>query len=168
MQRINMQKHADNFLIRPATPDDLSVIVAITEEVFAPFSIDAAIEKLLGQSQAASWIDVKAQDIGRELDENPDACFVAEIDGRVAGYVTNKINKLASRGVIANLAVAADCGGRGIGRKLLQQSIGHFRKLGLKQAKIETLACNPVGQHLYPSVGFKEIARQIHYIMAID
>ena len=163
-----MQERADNIRILPAKPEDFSDIVAITEEVFAPFSIDSSIEKILGQSQAASWIDIKAKDLRRELDENPDACFVAEIAERVVGYVTNKIDKQASRGVIANLAVAADCGGRGIGRKLLLRSIDHFRRLGLKQSKIETLTCNEVGRHLYPSVGFKEVARQIHFIMSLD
>jgi ribosomal protein S18 acetylase RimI-like enzyme len=28
---------------------------------------------------------------------------------------------------------------------------------------IETMGSNPVGQSLYPSCGFKEVARQIHY-----
>jgi hypothetical protein len=35
-------------------------------------------------------------------------------------------------------------------------------------AKIETLDQNPVGQALYPSLGFKEVARQIHYAMRLD
>ena len=34
-------------------------------------------------------------------------------------------------------------------------------------AKIETLVQNPVGSHLYPSVGFQEVARQIHFAMPL-
>ena len=34
-------------------------------------------------------------------------------------------------------------------------------------AKIETLEQNPIGRHLYPSLGFQEIARQIHYAMPL-
>jgi hypothetical protein len=34
-------------------------------------------------------------------------------------------------------------------------------------AKIETLEQNKIGQHLYPSAGFVEVARQIHYAMAL-
>ena len=30
--------------------------------------------------------------------------------------------------------------------------------------RIETLAHNAVGQHFYPSMGFEEVARQIHYV----
>ena len=35
-------------------------------------------------------------------------------------------------------------------------------------AKIETLEQNPIGRHLYPSVGFIEVARQIHYAMPLS
>ncbi|MEZ4660478.1 MAG: hypothetical protein R2911_23220 [Caldilineaceae bacterium] len=33
--------------------------------------------------------------------------------------------------------------------------------------RIETLAHNPIGQYLYPSCGFEEIARQVHYVMPL-
>ena len=38
----------------------------------------------------------------------------------------------------------------------------------MEVAKIETLDQNPVGQALYPSLGFTEVARQIHYAMRLD
>jgi ribosomal protein S18 acetylase RimI-like enzyme len=51
---------------------------------------------------------------------------------------------------------------------LLEHALERFRAAGMTVAKIETLDQNPVGQHLYPSVGFKEVARQIHYAMRLD
>ena len=35
-------------------------------------------------------------------------------------------------------------------------------------AKIETVVGNEVGEHLYPAMGFKEVARQTHYIMNVS
>ena len=35
---------------------------------------------------------------------------------------------------------------------------------GLTHAKIETLAQNAIGNHLYPSLGFVEVARQVHFL----
>ena len=58
--------------------------------------------------------------------------------------------------------------GRGIGRRLIEHALQHFRGAGLTHARIETLEQNPVGQKLYPSLGFREIARQIHYGMRLD
>jgi hypothetical protein len=34
-------------------------------------------------------------------------------------------------------------------------------------AKIETLEQNPIGRRLYPALGFREVARQIHYAMPL-
>lgn len=74
----------------------------------------------------------------------------------------------ASRGTIANIAVSSSCRGEGIGRKLIMHSLSRFKELGLHHAKIETLACNEAGQHLYTSIGFREVARQIHYAMPLQ
>jgi ribosomal protein S18 acetylase RimI-like enzyme len=57
--------------------------------------------------------------------------------------------------------------GRGIGRKLIEAALAYFRQKGMAYAKIETLEQNRVGRHLYPSLGFKEVSRQIHYFMEL-
>ena len=156
----------DGVMIRPFRRRDTEAIVAITAEVFEPASMDAMIEKMLGKP-AADWRQIKCQSVRKELKDNPEGCFVAEFGGKVVGYVTTAVNQLASRGGIPNLAVAAEAQGRGIGRLLLLRALEYFRSLALAQAKIETLACNEIGQHLYPSVGFREIARQIHYVLSL-
>ena len=84
-----------------------------------------------------------------------------------AGYVTGIIDRTASRGTIANLAISGRFQGHGLGTKLIQWALDHFRAEGLQQAKIETLATNEIGQHLYPKLGFQEVVRQVHYIMKL-
>ena len=158
---------ADEPTIRPCRGEDVEKIMAITEEAFAPFSMDHRIEEMLGRSGGASWMDIKGEAIGREISDNPEGCFVAEIAGEVVGYVTTAINEPASRGLIPNVAVLGKAQGHGLGRKLLLRALEHFRTRGLAQAKIETLDTNPVGQHLYPSVGFREAVRQIHYVIPL-
>ena len=51
-----------------------------------------------------------------------------------------------------------------MGRKLIEFALQHFRESGLTHAKIETLAQNAIGEHLYTSLGFREVARQIHFV----
>ncbi len=152
--------------IVPAKPADADAAAAITREAFKGVSIDQAIQKALGRA-AANWQDIKSREVRTELERTPQNCFVAKLDGRTVGYVTTRVDAYASRGQIANLAVEASCRGRGVGRQLLQRALEHFRSLGLKQAKIETLVTNPIGQHLYPEVGFREVVRQIHYAMRL-
>ena len=58
--------------------------------------------------------------------------------------------------------------GKGLGRRLIEHALAHFRSSGMAIAKIETLDQNAVGRHLYPSIGFVEVARQIHYAIALS
>jgi hypothetical protein len=45
--------------------------------------------------------------------------------------------------------------------------MAHFRRAGLSHAKIETLAQNAVGNHLYRDLGFHEVARQVHLVASL-
>ena len=155
----------DAIRIRRFKPEDTEAITRLTAAVFAPASIDARIEARFG---GTSWKRIKGAAVRQELEHNPRGCFVAARGDRVVGYVTTTINPLAARGIIANLAVAAACQGQGVGRRLLARALRHFRQLGLRQAKIETLTTNAAGQWLYPALGFQEVARQIHYAMTLE
>ena len=46
-------------------------------------------------------------------------------------------------------------------------ALDRFRAAGLTHAKIETLVQNEVGKGLYESLGFREVARQIHFAMEL-
>ncbi len=128
--------------------------------------MDRMAEEAVGPA-GAPWQRIKGQVVAGEVAANPDGCFVAEMDRRLVGYVTTVINPLAGRGTIANLAVLATAQGKGVGRKLIERVLDHFRSLGLVQARIDTLETNEVGKHLYPDLGFKEVVREIHYFMRL-
>jgi ribosomal protein S18 acetylase RimI-like enzyme len=57
--------------------------------------------------------------------------------------------------------------GKGLGRRLLEHALEYLRQQGMECARIETLEQNPIGSHLYPGLGFEEVARQIHYAMRL-
>lgn len=152
--------------IEPASASHADAAAEITPDAFDGVSIDQDIERTLG-SGARPWRDIKANAVRDEFNERPHDCFVALAGGQLVGYVTTRVQDDIGRGTIANLAVRADFRGHGIGRKLLARALDYFRQRGLVEAKIETLATNPIGQRLYPSVGFVEVARQIHYAMRL-
>jgi len=142
---------------------DRKIVLRITEESFGPFCLDGNIEERFGTVAGTTWQDRKRSGIDYDLRKNPEHTFVAEMDGRVVGYVSGRIYRSTSIGHVANMAVHPEYQGRGAGRKLLAAMIEHFRECGMRYARIETLEQNYKGRRFYPSVGFEEIGRQIFY-----
>ena len=153
--------------IRGYTPADAARVKAITIEGYEPVSIEAGIDRRWPGLLNVPWGERKWAAMQPEVGTHPNRCYVAEVDGEVTGYVTTTVNAEQSVGRIPDLAVDARVRGLGIGRRLIEHALAAFRAQGLRLARIETLATNEVGQHLYPSCGFVEVARQIHYALPL-
>jgi ribosomal protein S18 acetylase RimI-like enzyme len=155
-------------MIRTFLPDDLAVLKEITAICFDGVSIDQGIETQMGLLGGHDWRWRKVKDLDADVaGERAQSVFVYEVESVVAGYITSKVDDETKIGWIHNLAVLPAYQGRGIGRQLIETALDHFRQRGMECAKIETLAQNPVGTKLYPSFGFQEVARQIHYAMSL-
>lgn len=155
--------------IRAFRACDLERLQQITAETFEQVSIDRNMERLLGDFGTGDWRTRKVAAIADDCRIQPDGVFVAEDEaGKVIGYVTTRLNPISGIGWIPNLAVDPTYQGKGIGHALLQRAIDFFRESGMQVAKIETLEQNPIGQKLYPRLGFQEVARQIHFAMRLD
>jgi ribosomal protein S18 acetylase RimI-like enzyme len=142
---------------------DLDELKRMTVEGFEGIAIDQNVERALGVVGKHDWRWRKARHVDEDIEANPDGVFVAEEDGKVLGYISTRLDREAGKGRIPNLAVDKAAQGRGIGRKLIEHALDYFRREGMAFAVIETMVNNPVGQHLYPSCGFVETGRQIHY-----
>jgi len=157
------------FTIRTYRPQDLPRLLEITAQTFGPVSIDRNMEERFGPFGQGDWAGRKTRAIADDCRLQADGVFVAETsEGHVVGYITTRLNSESRIGWIPNLAVDPAHQGHGLGRALLEHAISFFRQQGMQIAKIETLDQNPIGQKLYPSLGFKEVARQIHFAMRLD
>ena len=154
-------------IIRKYRRRDRHRIMEITQEAFDGVSVDSLIERGFGRVADTSWQQRRATSVDYDLEANPEQTLVAEQDGEVVGYVCARLYRQYLIGHVANLAVAPEHQGQGIGRALLEACLGAFREAGMKYARVETLDSNERGQRLYPSAGFREVARQIHYFMEL-
>jgi len=150
--------------IRLYRPDDLPTLKAITIAAFDGVSIDQGIEQVFGQVSGHDWRWRKARHLDDDAAREPNGIFIAEHEGQIVGYITTWQDRAAGIGHIPNLAIAAGFRGHGLGRQLIEHALAHFRTAGLSHAKIETLVQNDIGNHLYRSLGFREVARQIHFV----
>jgi ribosomal protein S18 acetylase RimI-like enzyme len=155
-------------LIRLYRPADLPTLKAITVQAFDGVSIDQGIEHEFGPVGGHDWQWRKARHLDDDAARDPAGIFVAEEGGQIVGYITTWQDREAGIGHIPNVAIDAAYRGQGLGRQLIEHALAHFRAAGLSHAKIETLVQNDVGNHLYRSLGFREVARQIHFVAKLD
>lgn len=135
----------------------------MTVEAFDGVSIDQAMEREFGIINGTNWQFRKGRHIDDDAERDPAGIYVLEIDGEVAGFISTRQDKEAGVGFIPNLVLAPQHRGQGWGRKLILYALERFRDAGLTHARIETLEQNDVGNHLYQSIGFREVAKQIHF-----
>jgi ribosomal protein S18 acetylase RimI-like enzyme len=156
-------------VIRPYRETDRQILRDLTVAAFEGVSIDHNIDRVLGPIAGRDWRWRKERHIDADIDAPGAELGVAEDDqtGAVVGYVTMLCNAESRIGWIHNLAVADGLRGQGLGRRLLEHALARFRAEGMTVAKIETLEQNPIGRYLYPAIGFREVARQIHYAMPL-
>ena len=150
--------------IRPYEDADLGVVKEITIEAFDGIAIDQVIERREGLLRGEDWRARKVRHIDTDVSRETAAIFVAEVDGAVVGYVTSWTDEASGIGHIPNLAVRVAFQGMGIGRRLIDHALDAFRAAGVTHARIETLETNEVGYGLYTSMGFEELARQVHFL----
>ena len=150
--------------IRHYQPSDLPHLKTLTVEGFTGVSIDHGIEEAFGIVNGHDWQWRKARHIDDDVARDSAGVFVAEAEGQIVGYITTWQDHAAGIGHIPNLAVAPSHRNQGLGRTLIEHALNHFRAAGLTHAKIETLAQNAIGNHLYASLGFVEVARQVHFV----
>ena len=158
---------SEGITIRPFRPDDLAKLKQITVDSFGGVALEQMLEEQFGCWNERDWRERKADHIEDDCRENAAGVFVAEKAGAILGYITTRIDRVNSRGRIPNMAVMESARGLGLGRRLIQHALEYFRQTGMKVAQIETMASNSIGQHLYPSCGFQEIARQVHFAMKL-
>ena len=155
--------------IRPFRPSDLPGLRAMTAEAFDGVSIDQGIERVFGEISGHDWRWRKMRHVDDDVARDAAGVFVAEDDdGHIIGYISTWRDPEAGMGHIPNVVVAAGHRGHGLGRELIEHALQHFRNCGLTHAKIETLVQNEIGQGLYTSIGFREVARQIHLVIDLQ
>ena len=130
------------FAIGQATVHDLAAVAAIERVAFSdPWSLRSFREAL--DSGSVYF-----------------ACARSDA-GSVLGYVVAWF--VADQGEIANIAVAPDQRGRGVGRALLDAALGEAAARGIAAVFLEVRDSNQRARELYASRGFEEVGRRRRY-----
>lgn len=128
-------------IIRKMTKEDINWVYKIEEESFSmPWSI-SSFEK--------------------ELENDLTYYIIAEIDGKIVGYMGMWV--VLGEGQVTNIAVAKAYRGKGIGKALLAHILEYAKQTDIKMLFLEVRESNRVARKLYESYGFSPIARRKAY-----
>lgn len=132
-------------IIRPAQLSDAEAIWKIRNEP-ASLAVAASQEKI-PLAQHIAWFNNKY------FTDQGHACFVAELDSQVVGY--SRFD-LTGDHYLNSIAVSSAMHGKGIGTRLLSQSIEQLNQA--KPILAEVRKFNPVSVKMFERVGFKKIS----------
>jgi ribosomal-protein-alanine N-acetyltransferase len=129
-------------ITRSATDRDVDRVSAIERASFSDPWSRASFDRLVGDSRVHFAV----------------AC---EPDGSIVGYVVAWF--VMDEGEIADLAVAPEARGRGIGATLLRSAVRTARARGASAIYLEVRDSNAAARRLYASHGFTEVGRRRRY-----
>lgn len=144
-------------LLRPAEEADLPALRALARRSHrdSRFYFDRGFPELLCDRLYERWIENSVRGWA-------EAVLVAGEPGRPAGYVTCHLD--AGRGGrIGLVAVAADAGGRGLGRALVMAAVGWFAERCAERVRVVTQGRNLAAQRLYLRTGFLSVEVRLWY-----
>ena len=132
---------AGEVVVRGLRPDETERLVEIAIRAWTP--IYGTFRRILGDELFAvarpDWEQEKARQVRAACDPDDRAMVgVAELDGRIVGFVTFYADERSRIGEIGNNAVDPDFQGRGIGPRMYEYVFDRLRERGMRFVEVST------------------------------
>ncbi|MBQ3270426.1 MAG: GNAT family N-acetyltransferase [Clostridia bacterium] len=123
--------------IRVMTPDDYDRVYALWMSC---------------KNMGFNDVDDSREGIGRYLRRNPTTCFVAEIDGALAGVILAGHD--GRRGFVHHMAVGEDYRRQGVGAALVERALSALRAEDISKVALLVFRYNEAGNAFWEKMGF--------------
>jgi ribosomal protein S18 acetylase RimI-like enzyme len=150
---------------RLAAPSDYDFLERLTIESFEPITWLRKVDARFGPLNGRDW-RVRWQARFRHAFDTQ-RVLVGEADGRIVAFASGTLDADSRLGFIDLLAVDQRFQGRGYGREMLRGMLEYFKSEGAEHAHLECLTDNDVGNALYRSEGFTDLAHSVHWFIRI-
>jgi dTDP-4-amino-4,6-dideoxy-D-galactose acyltransferase len=133
---------------RSSTKEDITILRDIARDVFVydRFHADPNFDDDLADEMRATWIENMCGELG-------DRVIIAEVDGRVGGFIALEIDDGVGKIVLTGVDEFAQ--GDNIGSGLTISALQWFRNQGCETARVVTQSRNIPAQRIYQDLGFK-------------
>jgi len=156
------KKTGDGFKIRGSSLRDIPELRRIAGESYVDsrYYFDRNYPRETCQKFYSDWVEKSCKGLA-------DKVFVAEMGGRVVGYITcdKKPDVESNRGCGKIILVGVDKSAKGmeIGTGLIYAALNWFRKEKMREVVVVTQGRNYGAQRLYQKCGFKTVLTQLWY-----
>jgi len=99
----------------------------------------------------------------RYYDVPSEGFLIAEINGKVVGYIVGNINEGCKEGHILDIAIDPAYRGQGIGTILVEHISEMFKRKGANKVRLEVKLKNIEARRFYSHLGFVETQIARHY-----
>ena len=151
------EEEVEGILVRPLAEDDLQSVLSLERSVYpAPWRIEH-FARVLDLAGGLGWVAAAAP------------------RGEIVGYAVGWV--VGDEAELANIAVAAERRGGGIGGRLLEVFRDEARERGAARLYLEVRASNEIARSFYEGRGFEVVGRRPGYysrpredalVMAVD
>lgn len=151
-QAVTVPPDTPNSRVRPARAADLAELHATARQAYihSRFYNDPHFTP----EQCATLYDTWLTRSILEQGAYAAITFVAELDGRAAGYISCHVDPVQPVGTIGLVGVAEVARGQALGQQLVQHALDWFWAQGMTQVQVTTQGRNIAGQRLYQRAGF--------------
>jgi N-acetylglutamate synthase-like GNAT family acetyltransferase len=141
------------YVLRQHEPGDMGHVIRLHGEIYAKeFGWDAGFEALVARI-AATFLE--------RYDGKRERCWIAEVDGAVAGSVF-LVKRSASVGQLRLMIVDPKARGLGIGERLVSECVRFARQAGYRKVTLWTNSVLRAARHLYAKAGFRLVHKERH------
>jgi ribosomal protein S18 acetylase RimI-like enzyme len=106
------------------------------------------------QGMGLNNLDDSKEGISFYLKRNPNTCFIAKDEGKIAGVILSGHD--GRRGFIYHTTVAASQRRKGIGKKLVDLALSALREEGINKVALVVFKKNELGNKFWKELGFIE------------
>ncbi len=159
-------------MIRPYKPQDLPRIMDIANRAWR--GIYAMFKGRYGSELFALIVPdertEKGGQVRRHCEAHPDQVYVCERGGRIAGFVTFRLDHEKKIGEIGNNARDPDPAAKGVGQEMYTAAFERFRAEGMLYAKVSTGLdeAHAPARRAYERAGFSISHEDVTYYMKLQ
>jgi len=159
----------EKLVIRPARREDYERILEIAAEAWSRQGMNHLLATRFGIVGSKTPAQRIRETISRILEEKPQNVIVAELGGRVVGFLTFDLDHDREIGHISYNAVDSRYRNRGIGTRLVKRALEIFKERGMRYAMVFTWLdeAHAPARRVYEKCGFKPLMTHITYFMEL-